>query len=256
MDRRELQGVLAEGGFLAPDEEADELIAAAAGDPSALDAMVRRRLTGEPLAWITGTVEFCGARIRVDPGVFVPRWHTEPLVARAAELLPPDGIGVDVCTGSGAVARVMAARRPEARVVGTDLDPAAWRAPGRTASRRTPAICSHRSRASCSARRRRHRGRAVRADGRAVAAAAGHVHVRVAAGLRRRTATAATSSAGWSPRARPSCAPAVLCCWRWAAVRTSCCAPDLERAGFTGVRVFTDEEGDVRGIEATLGSGA
>jgi len=32
--------------------------------------------------------------------------------------------------------------------------------------------------------------------------------------------------------------------------------PDLERAGFTGVRVFADEEGDVRGIEAALGSGA
>src|SRR6476620_205197 len=125
MDRRELRGMLAEGGFLAPDEEADELITAAAGDGPALDAMVRRRLTGEPLAWITGSVEFCGGHVRVDPGVFVPRWHTEPLVVRAAELLPSDGIGVDVCTGSGAVARVMATHRPKARVVGTDVDAAA-----------------------------------------------------------------------------------------------------------------------------------
>ena len=41
-------------GFVAPDEEAAELIEAAAGDHATLDALIERRLTGEPLAWITG----------------------------------------------------------------------------------------------------------------------------------------------------------------------------------------------------------
>jgi release factor glutamine methyltransferase len=72
-----------------------------------------------------GWATFCGVRIRVDPGVFVPRPHTEGLARRAAEVLPPDGIAVDLCTGSGAVAVVLAAARPRATVVGTDVDPIA-----------------------------------------------------------------------------------------------------------------------------------
>ena len=87
--------------------------------------LIARRLTGEPLAWITGTARFCGLDVAVEPGVYVPRWHTERLAERAAELLPEDGVAVDVCTGSGAIAAVLGQRRPGARVVGTDLDLAA-----------------------------------------------------------------------------------------------------------------------------------
>jgi release factor glutamine methyltransferase len=107
---------------VAADEEAAELIEAAAGDVSRLDALVVRRLTGEPLAWITGWAEFCGRRIRVDPGVYVPRWHTEDLARRAVDRLPPAGAAVDLCTGSGAVAATLAAHRPAARIVATDVD--------------------------------------------------------------------------------------------------------------------------------------
>jgi release factor glutamine methyltransferase len=53
----ELTEVLVRAGFVAAAEEAGELIEAAHGDAPALDAMVTRRLTGEPLAWITGWVE-------------------------------------------------------------------------------------------------------------------------------------------------------------------------------------------------------
>jgi release factor glutamine methyltransferase len=56
--------------------------------------------------------------------VYVPRWHAERLAERAAELVPAAGIAVDVCTGSGAVAAVLRARVPTARVVGTDIDEA------------------------------------------------------------------------------------------------------------------------------------
>ncbi|HWT94559.1 MAG TPA: HemK/PrmC family methyltransferase [Solirubrobacteraceae bacterium] len=120
--RQPLVELLAVNGFVAAEEEADELLAAADGDHARLEAMVARRLTGEPLAWITGTAPFCGLWIRVDPGVYVPRWQSEPLAERAVERLPPAGVAVDVCCGSGAIARVLGERRPQARVLACDVD--------------------------------------------------------------------------------------------------------------------------------------
>ena len=111
------------GGFVAADEEARELLDAAAGDPAQLEALVLRRETGEPLAWITGSVAFCGLQIVVHPDVYVPRWHTELVAERAAARLPEGGVAIDLCTGCGALAATLRARRPGARVVGTDLDP-------------------------------------------------------------------------------------------------------------------------------------
>ena len=109
-------------GFVAASEEAEELLARAAGDAELLDALVQRRLTGEPLAWITGTVTFCGLEIRVDPGVYVPRWQTEQLARRAAERLPKGGTAIDLCTGAGAVAATLMANDPGARVVASDIN--------------------------------------------------------------------------------------------------------------------------------------
>ena len=113
-------------GCVAAEEEAEELLAAA-GDVVALHDMVERRLTGEPLAWITGRTAFCGLDVTVEPGVYVPRWQSEPLARLAAGLLPPRGVGVDLCCGSGALAMVMQAARPGARVVATEIDPVAVR---------------------------------------------------------------------------------------------------------------------------------
>jgi release factor glutamine methyltransferase len=124
-DHAALSATLARAGCLASDEEASELIEAAAGDPGRLAAFVERRVSGEPTAWIVGQLRFCGLTVRVHRGVYVPRWQTEPLAERAASLLPDDGMAVDVCTGSGAIAVVLRDRRPSARVLGTDTDPAA-----------------------------------------------------------------------------------------------------------------------------------
>ncbi|MDX6665821.1 MAG: release factor glutamine methyltransferase [Solirubrobacteraceae bacterium] len=118
----ELAALLAGHGFVAADAEAQELLARAAGDAELLDALVARRLLGEPLAWITGTAPFCGLWIRVDPGVYVPRPQSEALARRAAERLPPEGVAVDLCTGAGAIARTLMTHRPGARVVATDID--------------------------------------------------------------------------------------------------------------------------------------
>ena len=114
----------AAAGCVAAEMEAAELIATAC-DAEALDVFVRRRITGEPLAWIVGGVEFCGLRVGVDPGVYVPRRQSEPLARRAAELLPADGVAVDLCTGAGAIACVLQAAAPAATLVATDIDPVA-----------------------------------------------------------------------------------------------------------------------------------
>ena len=119
-----MASTLALAGCVAADEEADELIAAAT-DATSLDAMLKRRISGEPLAWITGTTRFCGLILQVRSGVYVPRWQSETLARTAAGLLPALGTAVDLCTGSGAIAAVMQAARPEARVVATEIDPLA-----------------------------------------------------------------------------------------------------------------------------------
>ncbi|MDQ4058461.1 MAG: peptide chain release factor N(5)-glutamine methyltransferase [Actinomycetota bacterium] len=125
VDHERLVQALAAGGCVAPEEEAAELVRAAGDAPRPLEELLARRLRGEPLAWITGFVRFCGLRVRVEPGVYVPRPHTQALARRAASLLPSAGIGVDLCTGSGAVAAVLGAASPGATVLATDVDPAA-----------------------------------------------------------------------------------------------------------------------------------
>jgi release factor glutamine methyltransferase len=117
-----LAAQLASAGFIAAEEEAAELLAGAAGDVELLDSLVGRRLTGEPLAWIIGRVSFCGLEIRVDPGVYVPRWQSEPLARRAVQRLPATGVAIDLCTGSGAIAKTLTMHRPGARVVASDVD--------------------------------------------------------------------------------------------------------------------------------------
>jgi release factor glutamine methyltransferase len=117
-----LTELLTREGFVAADEEAAELLAAAGGDSARLERLIQRRLTGEPLAWITGVVAFCGITVRVHPGVYVPRWQSEPLARRAADRLPPDGTAIDLCTGAGAIAVVLRESRPGARVLATELN--------------------------------------------------------------------------------------------------------------------------------------
>ena len=121
-DRDGLAALLAGAGFVAAHVEAGELLARADGDAETLAALVRRRLTGEPLAWITGSVSLCGVQIRVDSGVYVPRRQSETLTRRAVRLLPRRGVAIDLCTGSGAIAKVLMTERPGARVVASDID--------------------------------------------------------------------------------------------------------------------------------------
>lgn len=121
-DLETLAALLSGAGFVAATAEAAELLARAAGDLERLDSLVARRLEGEPLAWLTGRVSFGDLEIRVDPGVYVPRSQSLALARRAARRLPGNGVAIDLCTGAGAVAKALSASRPGARIVASDVD--------------------------------------------------------------------------------------------------------------------------------------
>jgi release factor glutamine methyltransferase len=113
-------------GCVFADDEA-RLLIAAAPNAADLDAMVERRVTGEPLEYVIGFAEFCGLRIAVEPGVFVPRRRSEFLVAQAAQGVEAGAIVVDLCCGSGAIGVALAARLQLAQLHAVDIDPVAVR---------------------------------------------------------------------------------------------------------------------------------
>jgi release factor glutamine methyltransferase len=108
-------------------EDEAELLISAARTAADLDAMVERRAAGLPLEHVIGWAEFCGLRIEVDQGVFVPRRRTEFLVDQAAALAGPRAVVVDLCCGTGALGVALAARLERVELYAADIDPAAVR---------------------------------------------------------------------------------------------------------------------------------
>ncbi|KUJ65385.1 hypothetical protein ACZ90_49170 [Streptomyces albus subsp. albus] len=113
-------------GCVFAEDEARLLMETAATGPE-LVAMVNQRVDGLPLEHVLGWAEFCGLRISVDPGVFVPRRRTEFLVEQAVSLARPGAVVVDLCCGSGAVAAALAAALRPTELYASDVDPAAVR---------------------------------------------------------------------------------------------------------------------------------
>jgi release factor glutamine methyltransferase len=100
-------------------------------------ALARRRRDGEPVAYLTGTREFFGLPLTVDPSVLIPRPETETLVEAALHLLDagrPRRV-LDLGTGSGAIALAIAHERPRADVLGVDRSAAALAVAARNAGR-------------------------------------------------------------------------------------------------------------------------
>lgn len=137
---------LAAAGVASPEYDAAELLAHVLGTTrgglllvDAVDAphqqqyddLVARRAAREPLQHLTGSAAFRHVEVAVGPGVFVPRPETELLagwaIDRAREVLATGEVPVvvDLCTGSGVIARSIADEVPEARVHAVELDPAA-----------------------------------------------------------------------------------------------------------------------------------
>lgn len=92
---------------------------------AAFRALIERRMAGEPTQYLTGLKEFYNRPFKVDARVLIPRPETELLVEAALRALPKDAPAraLDVCTGSGCIAISLAAERPQATVVATDLSP-------------------------------------------------------------------------------------------------------------------------------------
>jgi release factor glutamine methyltransferase len=108
-------------------EDEAELLIAAAGTCAELATMVDRRVSGLPLEQVVGWADFCGQRIAVEPGVFVPRRRTEFLVRQAIAVASPRPVIVDLCCGSGAVGAALATALDPAGLHAADIDPAAVR---------------------------------------------------------------------------------------------------------------------------------
>jgi release factor glutamine methyltransferase len=117
---------LRSAGCVFAEDEADLLIAAAR-TPAELTAMVERRASGLPVEHVVGWADFCGLRIAVEPGVFVPRRRTEFLVGQAIGIAPPRPVIVDLCCGSGAVGAALATALHPAGLHAADIDPVAVR---------------------------------------------------------------------------------------------------------------------------------
>ncbi len=99
-------------GEVVPDEEMLRLFL----------AEVNRRIGREPLQLILGETGFYGLRLKVRPGVFIPRPETEVLVERAIELAPrKGGLAYDLCCGIGNIACALANHRPNLRIIATDI---------------------------------------------------------------------------------------------------------------------------------------
>ena len=117
---------LREAGCVFAEDEADVLLATTT-EPATLDEMVSRRVGGVPLEHVVGWAEFAGVRVRVYPGVFVPRRRTEALVRAAVAVTRPGAVVLDLCCGTGAIGAAIATAVPGVRLWASDVDQAAVR---------------------------------------------------------------------------------------------------------------------------------
>jgi release factor glutamine methyltransferase len=238
---------------VAAEDEARELADRAGGDLALLSALADRRLAGEPLAWVTGRAAFGDLTVLVNPGVYVPRWQSVELARRAGAHLPGDGSAIDLCTGSGAVAVALRAARPAGRIVATDCDAravACARANGVDAVRGDlfdPVPTAFRGVTDV-----------VVAVVPYVPAAALHLLPRDTLGFEDASHYDGGPDGTDILRRVVAAAPEFLrrggtLLLELGGRQADVLGPMLEQFGYAEVRTWTDEDGDLRGLEATLG---
>ncbi|GAA3665824.1 peptide chain release factor N(5)-glutamine methyltransferase [Nocardioides ginsengisoli] len=143
---REAADRLGAAGVASPEHDAGELLAHVLGTTrgqlflvtevdtahaTRYDELLARRAAREPLQHLLGVAWFRHVEVAVGPGVFVPRPETELLAgwaiehARAVVAVGETPVVVDLCTGSGVIAKSIADEVPQARVHAVELDPPA-----------------------------------------------------------------------------------------------------------------------------------
>lgn len=83
--------------------------------------LAKRRASGEPLQYITGSASFMGMDLYVDPSVLIPRQDTEVLAEKAIELLKEGDHVLDMCSGSGCIILSLAYHFPHIKGTGADI---------------------------------------------------------------------------------------------------------------------------------------
>jgi release factor glutamine methyltransferase len=94
-------------------------------DPAPVEALVQRRINGEPLQYIRGRTEFYGRDFFVDDRVLIPRPETELLVEAATARAPRNARVLEIGSGSGCIAISLERERPDLEVVSIDISVAA-----------------------------------------------------------------------------------------------------------------------------------
>jgi release factor glutamine methyltransferase len=145
LDIDEAVEVLTAAGIEAPRKDAEELatyvIGGGGSDTAAqqrFEELVRRRAERIPLGHLTRRAVLGGVQVEVGPGVFVPRVHSERVLAAGLRMVATmrNPVVVDLCTGSGALALAMAHARADATVHAVEIDDAALEYARRNRDRR------------------------------------------------------------------------------------------------------------------------
>lgn len=99
--------------------------------------LVKRRMQGEPVAYIRGQQEFWSLLIEVAPAVLIPRPETELVVERALTHIEKDAAAsiADLGAGSGAISLAIATERVQARIIGVEASREALQLAARNAAR-------------------------------------------------------------------------------------------------------------------------
>jgi release factor glutamine methyltransferase len=108
-------------------EEETQILASEASSIEELMNLVEKRASGLPIEYVLGFTEFCGLKIEIEQGVFIPRRRTEFLVQQAKVLTRPSNLVLDLCCGSGAVGAAIATDHTKILLHSVDIDPIAVR---------------------------------------------------------------------------------------------------------------------------------
>jgi len=124
LDVKSIVTKLRDAGCVFAEDEA-QLLISEANCKEDLIKKVEKRVAGLPLEYVVGWAHFCGLRIILEEGVFIPRQRTKFLVSKAVDLACSGDIVVDLCCGSGAIGAALASELREISLYCSDIDPIA-----------------------------------------------------------------------------------------------------------------------------------